>query len=106
MADDSTTSAPASVASALWGWLVYLEQLDIILMVVGLMGSVCLLSSNYLSHQAITAMGLSCCHGNHGHRHTPNHGKSARCVTIVTPLDEHEAEDEDEVLPLTAQERL
>ncbi|CEM12007.1 unnamed protein product [Vitrella brassicaformis CCMP3155] len=125
-ADASATSAPASALAVLWGWMVYLEQLDIIHTVVGLLGSACLLSSNYFSHKAIHAMGLSCghghghgahghCHGAHAHGHAHNHEKhkSARGVTVVvTPVEEDDLDSsprstsDDEVLPLTAQERL
>mmetsp|Transcript_5747 Transcript_5747/g.16253 ORF Transcript_5747/g.16253 Transcript_5747/m.16253 type:complete len:359 (+) Transcript_5747:47-1123(+) len=123
-ADSLSASVP--VVSVLWGWLLYLEQLDIIHTVVGLLGSACLLSSNYFSHKAIHAMGLSCghghghgahghCHGAHAHGHAHNHEKhkSARGVTVVvTPVEEDDLDSsprstsDDEVLPLTAQERL
>uniref|UniRef100_A0A7S1KF30 Uncharacterized protein n=1 Tax=Vitrella brassicaformis TaxID=1169539 RepID=A0A7S1KF30_9ALVE len=116
-ADASATSAPASALAVLWGWMVYLEQLDIIHTVVGLLGSACLLSSNYFSHKAIHAMGLSCGHGHgahahsnghtdtHGHSH--GHGKSARGVTaVVAPLSDTDSSagrggaSDDEARPL------
>jgi len=114
-ADSLSASVP--VVSVLWGWLLYLEQLDIIHTVVGLLGSACLLSSNYFSHKAIHAMGLSCGHGHgahahsnghtdtHGHSH--GHGKSARGVTaVVAPLSDTDSSagrggaSDDEARPL------